>query len=207
MLKSNFFNRDAVEVAKDLLGCIIRRKYQGVWLSARIIDTEAYYMDEKGSHASLGRTPSREALFMEAGTIYMYYARGRSSLNVSSCGEGNAVLIKSAYPWVDEVSPRETIDIMQSFYPRTKGGQLRPIEKLCSGQTLLCQALQLFVPEWNKQSFTEEEFYFEKGNEAVKEIVRTTRCGIPKGRDEHLKLRFIDAQYKKYATRCPGIIF
>jgi DNA-3-methyladenine glycosylase len=34
----------------------------------------------------------------------MYYARGGDSLNFSAQGPGNAVLIKSAYPWVDEVS-------------------------------------------------------------------------------------------------------
>jgi DNA-3-methyladenine glycosylase len=34
----------------------------------------------------------------------MYYARGGDSLNFSAHGPGNAVLIKSAYPWQDEVS-------------------------------------------------------------------------------------------------------
>ncbi|MDT8283469.1 MAG: DNA-3-methyladenine glycosylase, partial [Gammaproteobacteria bacterium] len=98
ILKKYFFDRDACLVAQQLLGKIIRRKYQGHWLAARIIETEAYYMEDKGSHASLGYTEKRKALFMPAGTIYMYYARGKDSLNVSCKGKGNAVLIKSAYP-------------------------------------------------------------------------------------------------------------
>jgi DNA-3-methyladenine glycosylase len=202
MLRKDFFDRDAVEVAKDLLGCIIRRRFEGEWLSARIIDTEAYYIQEKGSHASLGRTPSREALFMPAGTIYMYYARGRSSLNVSCRGEGNAVLIKSAYPWFDDISPEVTLQRMQSFYPLQKSGKPRPIEKLCSGQTLLCQALQLFVPDWNKKEFQADEFYFENKAQSIGKILERKRCGIPKGRDEGLLLRFTEAEYEKAATKC-----
>jgi len=51
MLKASFFNRDACLVAQQLLGKIIRRKHQGHWLAARIIETEAYYIEDKGSHA------------------------------------------------------------------------------------------------------------------------------------------------------------
>ena len=71
-----FFDRDALELARDLLGKVIRHRVDGLWLSARIIETEAYYQAEKGSHASLGYTHKRRALFMDGGVIYMYYARG-----------------------------------------------------------------------------------------------------------------------------------
>jgi DNA-3-methyladenine glycosylase len=39
---------------------------------------------------------------MPAGTIYMYYAHGKASMNVSAQGEGNAVLIKSGFPYFDK---------------------------------------------------------------------------------------------------------
>jgi DNA-3-methyladenine glycosylase len=130
VVKQSFFNRDACLVAQQLLGKIIRRKYRGHWLSARIIETEAYYLDEKASHASLGYTEKRKALFMPPGTIYMYYARGKDSLNVSCKGEGNAVLIKSAYPYADDSSHSSsmetTIKIMQSLNPAASGGA-RPV--------------------------------------------------------------------------------
>lgn len=83
MLSNNFFARDAQQVAKDLLGKVLRVKHQDIWLSAMIIETEAYYLHEKGSHASLGYTEKRKALFMPPGTIYMYHARGGDSLNIS----------------------------------------------------------------------------------------------------------------------------
>src|SRR5687767_2567988 len=102
MLTADFFNDEPISVAKALLGKVIRTKYNDIWLSAMIIETEAYFHHEKGSHSSLGYTEKRKALFMPAGTIYMYYARGGDSLNISCQGEGNAVLIKSAFPYLEE---------------------------------------------------------------------------------------------------------
>lgn len=95
MLPDDFFDRDAQLVACQLLGKVIRHRVNGLWLSARIIETEAYYLTDKGSHASLGYTDKRKALFLDGGHIYMYYARGGDSLNFSAHGPGNAVLIKS----------------------------------------------------------------------------------------------------------------
>ena len=83
IIPNSFFERDPREVAPDLLGKVLRHRIDGCWLEARIIETEAYLLEERGSHASLGETPSRRALFMEAGTIYMYYARGGDSFNFS----------------------------------------------------------------------------------------------------------------------------
>ncbi len=201
-VNTSFFNNDACLVAQRLLGKIIRRKYRGHWLSARIIETEAYYLEEKGSHASLGYTEKRKALFMSAGTIYMYYARGKDSLNISCKGKGNAVLIKSAYPFHNTDSPLANIDIMQQLNP-TISGDPRPAEKLCRGQTLLCKALNLKVREWDQQQFDKEQFYIENINQTPAKIIQTTRLGIPAGRDEYLPYRFIDYDFAKFCTYNP----
>lgn len=189
-------------VAQQLLGKIIRREYRGHWLSARIIETEAYYLEEKGSHASLGYTEKRKALFMPAGTIYMYYARGNDSLNVSCKGDGNAVLIKSAYPFTDKRSPHAAIEIMQQLNP-ANSGELRPVEKLCNGQTLLCKSLNLKVKEWDQQQFDKKRFHIENINITPEKIIQTTRLGIPAGRDEHFPYRFIDYEYAEFCTSNP----
>lgn len=201
-LNQTFFDRDACTVAKDLLGKIIRRKYKGQWLAARIIETEAYYMEDKGSHASLGFTEKRKALFMPAGTIYMYYARGKDSLNVSCRGEGNAVLIKSAFAYEDKHTSRNAIAMMQQLNPAPDGSS-RPTHKLCCGQTLLCHALALKVREWDQQQFDVNEFYFDDVGIQPTSIVQTTRLGIPAGRDEHLHYRFIDYKFARYCTSNP----
>jgi DNA-3-methyladenine glycosylase len=202
ILSQSFFDRDACDVAQALLGKIIRHKYRGIWLAARIIETEAYFMHERGSHASLGCTDSRKALFMPAGTIYMYYARGGDSLNVSCHGEGNAVLIKSAYADINIQTRLQSITTMQQLNPAASG-EVRQIEKLCSGQTLLCRSLNLKVPTWNQQSFNKNRFYFDDAGIMPPQIIQTTRLGIPTGRDEHLLYRFVDYELARYCTSNP----
>lgn len=197
-----FFQRDSRELAVRLLGKIIRHYHEGHWLSARIIETEAYLREEKGSHASLGLTPSRRALFMEAGTLYMYYARGGDSLNISAAGEGDGVLIKSGYPVVDEISGADSLALMQALNPASNG-EPRPTGKLCNGQTLMCRSLHLKVPVWNAQIPDPERLIIDDDGYRPQQIIQTTRLGIPLGRDEHLPYRFVDAAYAAYCTRNP----
>ena len=201
-LPDRFFDRDAQLLARELLGKIIRHRVGDLWLSARIIETEAYYVAEKGSHASLGYTEKRKALFLDGGHIYMYYARGGDSLNFSAQGPGNAVLIKSAYPWVDETSGPASLAQMLLNNPDANG-RPRASQKLCAGQTLLCKALGLKVPMWDAKRFDQERLYVEDVGQVPTHIIQTTRLGIPHGRDEHLMYRFVDSAYAPYCTRNP----
>jgi DNA-3-methyladenine glycosylase len=201
-LSQRNFNCDAALLAQNLLGKVIRHRYQGHWLAARIIETEAYYLDDKASHASLGYTAKRHALFMPAGTIYMYYARGKDSLNISAQGEGNAVLIKSAVYYHDSLCDSDALQIMQQLNP-TNSGDLRPVEKLCSGQTLLCRALGIQLSDWDQQQFSTSNFYIDDVGYQPASIIQTTRLGIPVGRDEDLLLRFIDEAEAACCTKNP----
>lgn len=201
MLPNSFFNRDAQEVAKALLGKVIRVKYDNLWLSAMIIETEAYYKEDKASHASLGYTEKRKALFMPPGTIYMYYARGGDSLNVSTKGAGNAVLIKAGVPYVSDDTKDAMLEVMQTLNPLR--GEKRPLHKLCSGQTLLCKALGLKVLEWDQKTFDRDCFYIAAVGYSPARIIQTPRLGIPKGRDEDLLYRYIDYDYVDCCTQNP----
>ncbi|RIA19989.1 DNA-3-methyladenine glycosylase [Ectopseudomonas oleovorans] len=201
-LPDAFFDRDAQLVARELLGKVIRHRVGALWLSARIIETEAYYLVDKGSHASLGYTEKRKALFEGGGHIYMYYARGGDSLNFSAHGPGNAVLIKSGHPWIDAISGPESLAAMQRNNPDSLG-QPRPAERLCAGQTLLCKALGLKVPDWDARRFDPTRLFVDEVGERPGHIVQCARLGIPQGRDEHLPYRFVDAAYARHCTRNP----
>ena len=201
-LPDAFFNRDALLLARELLGKVIRHRVDGLWLSARIIETEAYYCAEKGRHASLGYNEKRKALFLDGGHIYMYYARGGDSLNFSAHGPGNAVLIKSAYPWQDALSGPASLARIRLNNPDAQG-RPRPDQKLCAGQTLLCKALGLKVPDWDAKCFDPERLRVDDVSQVPSRIIQTTRLGIPHGRDEHLMYRFVDADYAAYCTRNP----
>jgi DNA-3-methyladenine glycosylase len=201
-LPDGFFDRDAQCVARELLGKVIRHRHGDYWLAARVIETEAYYATEKGSHASLGYTEKRKALFLDGGHIYMYYARGGDSLNFSAQGPGNAVLIKSAYPWLDAHSDQNALAQMLLNNPDGAGAPRTP-QRLCAGQTLLCKALGLKVPVWDAQRFDHDQLFVDDVGIIPQQIIQTTRLGIPLGRDEHLPYRFVDAEYARYCTRNP----
>lgn len=206
MVPVSFFNREPLALAQALIGKVLRHRIQHpahgpVWLSAMIIETEAYYLDEKGSHSSLGLTESRRAMFMPPGTIYMYYSRAGDSLNFSARGRGNGVLVKSGIAYTDRKSPGKTLAIMQAMNP--VNGRTRSAERLCSGQTLLCRSLGLKVGEWNQQQLQRQRFMVEDVGYRPPELIQAARLGIPGGRDEHLPYRFVDAKHAVQATRNP----
>lgn len=213
VLDAGFFDRDAGEAARALLGKVVRhrRRRGGVWLAARIVETEAYYGRERASHASLGWSPSRRALFSPPGTLYMYYARGGDSLNVSCGDPGDAVLVKAGVPWFDGDSPKaRALPLMRRLNP--VGGprprprlrpRLRDPMALCSGQVLLCRSLGLRVAEWNDRLPERGRLEFLDAGVAVPGVVRCRRLGIPAGRDGHLSLRFVDASLARHCTKNP----
>lgn len=121
---------------------------------------------------------------------------------VKSYGYYTPDLIKSAYPWVDEVSGPASLAQMLLNNPDASG-RPRPAQKLCAGQTLLCKALGLKVPMWDAKRFDQERLYVEDVGLAPTQIIQTTRLGIPGGRDEHLMYRFVDGGYAPYCTRNP----
>ncbi|MEX2327186.1 MAG: DNA-3-methyladenine glycosylase [Pseudomonadales bacterium] len=205
-LSQEFFNQTPTDLAVALLGKVLRHRVESsthgpMWLSARIIETEAYYLTERGSHSSLGYTEKRKAMFMAPGTIYMYYARGKDSLNFSAMGEGNGVLVKSGYPLVDDLSTRHSLRLMQQLNPGSKGS--RTPEQLCCGQTLLCRSLNLKVTDWNQQEPDTNRFRVDDTGYRPEAYVQCQRIGIPEGRDEHLPYRFIDLEKVQHCTSNP----
>ena len=138
---------------------------------------------------------------MEAGTIYMYYARSGDSFNFSCLGPGNAVLIKAGIPHPPELEDSEMLDRMQRRNPIN--GKPRKSHKLCSGQTLICKSLGLKISDWNRKRLVPGTLELADSQNPPLEILNTTRLGIPKGRDEHLLLRYLDSGYAGSCTQNP----
>jgi len=198
-IPNNFFDRSPLAVAPDLLGKVLYHKVGECWLTAQIIETEAYLLTDRASHASLGYTEKRKALFMPAGTIYMYYARGGPSLNFSCQGLGNAVLIKSAVVYPFENPDPKLVSLMQELNPCN--GRMREITRLCSGQTLLCRSLGIKVADWDQQQLDDTKLFLGDVGDKPMQILQMPRLGIPKGRDEDLPYRFIDKKFIRYTTK------
>ncbi|HUJ77047.1 MAG TPA: DNA-3-methyladenine glycosylase, partial [bacterium] len=169
---------------------------------AQLVEVEAYYLEDKASHASLGFTPKRRALFMPPGTVYMYYARGGDSFNISCRGDGNAVLLKAGVPYLGAPEAELALAAMQRNNPLPSGAWRHPL-RLCAGQTLLCRALGLRVPAWDARLLPLPTLCLVDAGYRPRAILRTRRLGIPPGRDEHLPYRFVDAAHAASCTRNP----
>jgi DNA-3-methyladenine glycosylase len=96
-VKPSFYERPVIEVAPDLLGCVLSYgDCAGV-----IVETEAYHESEPACHAFVGRTPRTETLFSAPGTAYVYRSYGIHALINAVCepeGVGAAVLIRALEP-------------------------------------------------------------------------------------------------------------
>lgn len=77
ILKRAFFEKDTIQVAKNILGCFLVRKKGRKTIRARITEVEAYIgEDDLACHASKGRTARTETMYGEAGHAYIYLIYG-----------------------------------------------------------------------------------------------------------------------------------
>jgi DNA-3-methyladenine glycosylase len=97
-LAREFFTRDVLTVAPELLGKILVCKSEGEFLRYRITETEAYRgAEDLACHACKGRTARTEAMFHTGGVLYVYLIYGMYwMLNVVTGieNEPQAVLIR-----------------------------------------------------------------------------------------------------------------
>ncbi len=95
----SFFNRPALIVAKELLGCFLVTKTAVGIERYMITETEAYIgPHDQASHAFKGRTKRTEVMYQAPGTIYVYLIYGMyNMLNIVTNKEGYpaAVLIRA----------------------------------------------------------------------------------------------------------------
>ena len=126
-MKRAFYDRPVLEVAQDLIGCVVTHdEAAGV-----IVETEAYHDSEPASHAFVGLTPRTRVVFGPPGRAYVYRSYGIHACLNAVCeppGVGAAVLIRA-------LEPVEGIELM-----RARRG-IERLEGLCSGPGKLTQAL------------------------------------------------------------------
>ena len=77
-ISRDFYIRDVLEVAPDLLGKdIVLRLDDGIFIRQQITDVEAYRgHDDKACHASKGKTRRNLVMFDEGGILYLYLIYG-----------------------------------------------------------------------------------------------------------------------------------
>lgn len=125
---------DTITLARALIGMAVVRDAPEGRAVVRIVETEAYPLNDPASHAFRGLTPRTRPMFLERGHAYVYLGYGTSwLLNVSSEAEGvgAGVLIRAG-------EPVEGAHLMVE----RRNGRSRPAE-LTAGPGRLCQALAI----------------------------------------------------------------
>jgi DNA-3-methyladenine glycosylase len=169
-LPAEFYARPVLEVAPELIGCVV--EHQGC--SGVIVETEAYHESEPACHAYAGLTPRTEVLFDKPGLAYVYRSYGIHALLNAVCedeGVGAAVLIRA-------LAPLEGIEQMRVRRGLIGGRPARDAE-LCSGPGKLTQALGIWLDENGSSLSRGPVRIYERSKQWREPAVATgTRIGI-----------------------------
>lgn len=100
ILSKNFFEKNTLEVAENLLGKYLVRRIGNKKIALKINEVEAYDgFEDKASHAYKGKTERNKVMFGEAGNWYVYLVYGvHNMLNIVTGKKDYpaAVLIRGA---------------------------------------------------------------------------------------------------------------
>jgi DNA-3-methyladenine glycosylase len=186
-LTKAFYERDALSVAKDLIGCLfIRRSARGL-LGVRLVETEAYRGPiDPGSHGYRGMTERTRVMYGPPGRLYVYFTYGMhwcANIVCGSTGECEAVLLRAGEPVTGVEEMR-----------RNRGGIARD-RLLASGPARLAQALGIDKASNGASLLRGGRFWCVEdaatGTYRGSEIAQTVRIGLGEGRGREIPWRFV----------------
>ena len=130
----DWFARDTVSVARDLIGCELVVDGDGDGgVVAHIVETEAYLgTADPASHAYRGPTPRARIMFGEPGHLYVYLSYGMhhcANIVTEADGTAGAVLLRAA-----------AVTRGEQVVRRRRGGEQHP-DALLRGPGNLCRGL------------------------------------------------------------------
>jgi DNA-3-methyladenine glycosylase len=139
LLPRDFFARPSVEVAPDLLGCVLEHRTADGLVAVELTEVEAYAgRSDPASHAYRGKTARNAVMFGPPGHAYVYFTYGMHfCVNMVCLGEegsASAVLLRAGAVVAGEDLARAR---------RTRGATRIPSRDLARGPARLCQALDI----------------------------------------------------------------
>jgi DNA-3-methyladenine glycosylase len=168
-LAPSFFDRPTLDLAQDLLGCVLVRSKGRARLAGRIVESEAYVgAEDLACHASKGRTARTEVMFGPPGHAYVYLIYGMyCCLNVVTGPRDYpaAVLVRA-------IEPVEGVAHMR----RNRGRDLAD-DEIASGPGKLCQALAI-DRRLNGIRLDGDDLWLEDPGTRPGSIVATPRIGV-----------------------------
>ena len=170
ILNRDFYIKDGITLAKDLLGKILVKEIDGVLYKGRIVETEAYMgVIDKACHSyNNRRTKKTEAMYREGGYSYIYLIYGMYyCFNVTASIKDNpeAVLIRA-------LEPLENKDLML---------KIRKVKReidIANGPGKLTKALGITSNDNNIDLTLGKNIWIEDDGYLPNKITETTRVGI-----------------------------
>ena len=189
-LGRDFYSRDTITVAKELLGKILVHNTDGHILKGKIVETEAYLgLTDKAAHSYGGKKTKRvETMYGIPGIAYVYFIWGMySCLNIITVKEGvpEGVLIRG-------IEPLENKDQMILHRFNKDYEELTSYQKknITNGPGKLTMAMNIDT-RLDKEDLCDDKLYLELGKDENFNIVEAKRIGIDYAKEAiHFPYRF-----------------
>jgi DNA-3-methyladenine glycosylase len=185
-LSRDFFSRNTIIVAKDILGKYLVRKVSNNLLVGKIIEVEAYLgSKDKASHSyNLRKTNRTKTMYERPGTLYVYLIYGMyHCLNVITEPEGIpcAILIRKLFPiqGIELMKERRRVKLGKNF------------KNLLDGPGKLCIAMDITKKKFNEADSCAKDsnLFFSVGDSVDKEEIKTgRRIGIDYAEEDRDRL-------------------
>jgi DNA-3-methyladenine glycosylase len=195
VIANGWFDRAAVTVAPDLIGCtLVRQLPDGQQLRGLIVETEAYQEGDPACHAYRKQTARNRVMFGAPGYVYVYLIYGiYHCVNVVTDRDGvaSAVLIRAL-----ELEA-ETLKMM-SLPIKEKS------ERVAAGPGKLCRALQIDLNLYGTKLEQGQLMWIEQRSTAWQTmldtdrvaLIQTTRIGLTQG---------AELPWRWYLQDCPAV--
>jgi DNA-3-methyladenine glycosylase len=196
-LPRDFYRRDAVAVARGLLGAMLVKKSPDGTASGVIVETEAYAgHDDAACHSFKHHTPPpghrTRVMFGDGGYAYVYFIYGmHNCFNTTAnvVGKPDAVLIRA-------LEPADGIELMRARR------DVQDIGNLCRGPGKLCQALGITQRDYGRDLCGDELFIAEGKPVSDESVLATPRINVDyAGEASAYPYRFVIKDSKFLSTR------
>lgn len=176
-LDRDFYRRDPLTLARELLGKILVHNVDGRELRGMIVETEAYLgVVDKAAHSYGGRRTKRvETMYGQPGIAYVYIIYGMyNCFNIVAreVGIPEAVLVRAIEP-LGELEQMSLNRFNKPYEELTKAQK----KGLTNGPGKLCDAM-LIDRNLDGEDLCGEKLYIEEGTEKNISIVTSKRIGI-----------------------------
>lgn len=174
-LPPNFFQRNAKQVAIELLGkLLVKKEIDSTLLIGKIVETEAYYgTHDPASRAYRGLKKHNKGMWLEGGHIFTYMVHANWMFNITTDHDDpEAVLIRALEPLTG----------LKVMYSRRRKEKIR---ELCSGPGKLSAAFGIDI-SYNEKELG-NELYIAQSPYTDFEIGSSHRIGVSADVEEHLR--------------------